>query len=83
VMNLGQGKIAVWKGNDGIPHAVSASCTHKGCTVTWNSAERTWDCPCHGSISPPMAVSFMDPLSSRFHPESCRQIGFIRMPDEF
>jgi glycine/D-amino acid oxidase-like deaminating enzyme/nitrite reductase/ring-hydroxylating ferredoxin subunit len=50
VMNLGQGKIAVWKGNDGVPHAVSASCTHKGCTVTWNNAERTWDCPCHGSI---------------------------------
>ena len=31
-MNLGQGKIAVWKGDDGTPHAVSASCTHKGCT---------------------------------------------------
>lgn len=50
VMNLGQGKIAVWKGDDGVPHAVSASCTHKGCIVTWNNAERTWDCPCHGSI---------------------------------
>ena len=49
-MNLGQGKIAVWKDNDGVPHAVSASCTHKGCIVTWNNAERTWDCPCHGSI---------------------------------
>ena len=50
VMNLGQGKIAVWKDRDGVPHAVSASCTHKGCIVTWNNAERTWDCPCHGSI---------------------------------
>ena len=50
VMNLGRGKIAVWKGADGTPHAVSASCTHKGCTVTWNNADRTWDCPCHGSI---------------------------------
>jgi Rieske Fe-S protein len=40
----------VWKGADGIPHAISASCTHKGCTVTWNNADRTWDCPCHGSI---------------------------------
>ena len=35
VINLGRGKIAVWKGDDGNPHAVSASCTHKGCTVTW------------------------------------------------
>lgn len=50
VMNLGQGKIAVWKGDDGVPHAVSASCTHEGCIVTWNNADRTWDCPCHGSI---------------------------------
>lgn len=50
VMNLGQGKIAVWKEDDGKPHAVSASCTHKGCIVTWNNADRTWDCPCHGSI---------------------------------
>jgi glycine/D-amino acid oxidase-like deaminating enzyme/nitrite reductase/ring-hydroxylating ferredoxin subunit len=50
VMNLGQGKIAVWKGDDGAPHAISASCTHKGCIVTWNNADRTWDCPCHGSV---------------------------------
>jgi len=50
VMNLGRGKIAVWKGYDGTPHAVSASCTHKGCIVTWNNADQTWDCPCHGSI---------------------------------
>lgn len=50
VMNLGQGKIAVWRDADGNPRAVSASCTHKGCTVTWNNADQTWDCPCHGSI---------------------------------
>jgi len=50
VMNLGQGKIAVWKDHAGVPQAVSASCTHEGCIVTWNNAERTWDCPCHGSI---------------------------------
>ena len=50
VMNLGQGKIAVWRDDGGVPHAVSASCSHKGCIVTWNNAERSWDCPCHGSI---------------------------------
>jgi glycine/D-amino acid oxidase-like deaminating enzyme/nitrite reductase/ring-hydroxylating ferredoxin subunit len=43
-------QLAVWRDGDGALHAVSAICTHKGCTVTWNNADRTWDCPCHGSI---------------------------------
>jgi glycine/D-amino acid oxidase-like deaminating enzyme/nitrite reductase/ring-hydroxylating ferredoxin subunit len=50
VIKRGKAKLAVWKSADGRPHVLSASCTHKGCTVTWNNADRTWDCPCHGSI---------------------------------
>ncbi|ACP22707.1 putative oxidoreductase (plasmid) [Sinorhizobium fredii NGR234] len=50
VIVRGEEKIAVCRDEDGALHAVSASCTHKGCTVTWNNADRTWDCPCHGSI---------------------------------
>jgi glycine/D-amino acid oxidase-like deaminating enzyme/nitrite reductase/ring-hydroxylating ferredoxin subunit len=28
---------------------VNLTCTHLGCTVRWNAAERSWDCPCHAS----------------------------------
>jgi glycine/D-amino acid oxidase-like deaminating enzyme/nitrite reductase/ring-hydroxylating ferredoxin subunit len=42
-------QIAVARDEDGTLHAVSARCTHLGCIVAWNSAERSWDCPCHGS----------------------------------
>jgi Rieske Fe-S protein len=42
--------VALWRDEAGTVHALSASCTHKGCTVTWNNADHTWDCPCHGSM---------------------------------
>lgn len=42
-------KVAVHRDDDGELHALSAACTHLGCIVAWNDAERSWDCPCHGS----------------------------------
>jgi nucleotide-binding universal stress UspA family protein/nitrite reductase/ring-hydroxylating ferredoxin subunit len=42
-------KLAVYVGEDGETHVMSARCTHMGCTVAWNPGERTFDCPCHGS----------------------------------
>lgn len=41
-------KVGVYKDEAGKVTAVSATCTHLGCIVNWNSAEKTWDCPCHG-----------------------------------
>jgi glycine/D-amino acid oxidase-like deaminating enzyme/nitrite reductase/ring-hydroxylating ferredoxin subunit len=41
-------QIAAYRDETGTLHAVSATCTHLGCIVNWNSAEKSWDCPCHG-----------------------------------
>ena len=49
VLQDGGEHVAVYRDDEGVMHAVSASCTHLGCLVGWNEAERTWDCPCHGS----------------------------------
>lgn len=45
----GAGVVAAYRDPDGDLHTVSAACSHLGCLVGFNSAERSWDCPCHGS----------------------------------
>ena len=42
-------RLAVYRDPAGQLHALSSVCTHLGCTVKFNRAEKTWDCPCHGS----------------------------------
>jgi glycine/D-amino acid oxidase-like deaminating enzyme/nitrite reductase/ring-hydroxylating ferredoxin subunit len=42
-------KVAAYRDDDGTLHAVSPVCTHLGCLVAFNTAEKSWDCPCHGS----------------------------------
>jgi glycine/D-amino acid oxidase-like deaminating enzyme/nitrite reductase/ring-hydroxylating ferredoxin subunit len=41
--------VAAFRAEDGKLHLLSASCSHMGCVVHFNSFERCWDCPCHGS----------------------------------
>ncbi|WP_328972038.1 FAD-dependent oxidoreductase [Streptomyces sp. NBC_00239] len=49
VVRVGGKPCAVHRDDRGGLHAVSAVCTHLGCLVAFNNAERTWECPCHGS----------------------------------
>jgi Rieske Fe-S protein len=49
VIRRGAKKLAVYREESGRLVERSAFCTHLGCVVRWNSAEKTWDCPCHGS----------------------------------
>jgi glycine/D-amino acid oxidase-like deaminating enzyme/nitrite reductase/ring-hydroxylating ferredoxin subunit len=49
VIRRGASKVAVYRDATGALHEKSAVCPHLGCIVQWNPAEKTWDCPCHGS----------------------------------
>ena len=49
VIRQGATKLAVYRDEQSQLHVRSAICTHLGCVVTWNRAEKSWDCPCHSS----------------------------------
>jgi glycine/D-amino acid oxidase-like deaminating enzyme len=49
VLRDGVGKAGAYREADGTLHVVSLRCTHLGCLLRFNGAERSWDCPCHGS----------------------------------
>ena len=42
-------KIGLYKDEDGREYKIIPTCTHLGCELTFNSLDKTWDCPCHGS----------------------------------
>ena len=56
-VNKGEGKVVIinnkkygaYRDEEGKLHIVDTTCTHVGCECRWNDAEKTWDCPCHGS----------------------------------
>jgi glycine/D-amino acid oxidase-like deaminating enzyme/nitrite reductase/ring-hydroxylating ferredoxin subunit len=49
VVRQGTTKLAVYRDDASGLHVRSAICTHLGCVVAWNPAEKSWDCPCHSS----------------------------------
>lgn len=49
VVRYGNRRLALYKNETGAIHAVHPVCTHMGCDVKWNKAEKSWDCPCHGA----------------------------------
>ncbi|HET8773889.1 MAG TPA: FAD-dependent oxidoreductase [Thermoanaerobaculia bacterium] len=54
-------KIAAFRDDAGTLHCLSPVCPHLKCDVAWNSAERTWDCPCHGSRFAPTGAVLNGP----------------------
>jgi nitrite reductase/ring-hydroxylating ferredoxin subunit len=64
VMRQGLTKVAVYRDEQGAVHTYSAECPHLGCVVDWNSLEKTWDCPCHGSRFDPYGRVVNGPANS-------------------
>jgi glycine/D-amino acid oxidase-like deaminating enzyme/nitrite reductase/ring-hydroxylating ferredoxin subunit len=69
VMRKGLSKVAVYRDEDGTVHSMSAVCVHLGCIVAWNAAEKTWDCPCHGSRYDAVGTVINGPANRDLPPE--------------
>ncbi|ULT57834.1 FAD-dependent oxidoreductase [Neobacillus drentensis] len=56
-LQTGEGSVVTYRGkragaykdDQGKLYIVDTTCTHLGCECEWNRAEKSWDCPCHGS----------------------------------
>jgi glycine/D-amino acid oxidase-like deaminating enzyme/nitrite reductase/ring-hydroxylating ferredoxin subunit len=68
ITRIGTETAACARDDEGRLHAVSPVCTHLGCLVHWNNAERTWDCPCHGSRFHPDGRVLSGPAESPLAP---------------
>jgi glycine/D-amino acid oxidase-like deaminating enzyme/nitrite reductase/ring-hydroxylating ferredoxin subunit len=68
VLRRGRHLVACYRDATGICHERSATCTHLGGVVRWNAAEKTWDCPCHGSRFDPLGRVLNGPAASDLRP---------------
>jgi glycine/D-amino acid oxidase-like deaminating enzyme/nitrite reductase/ring-hydroxylating ferredoxin subunit len=64
ILKLDGKKVAAYRDNDGRVTLRSPVCTHLGCIVRWNNADKTWDCPCHGSRFHPEGQIFSGPAET-------------------
>jgi Rieske Fe-S protein len=64
VLKLNGRKFAVYRDSSGKVKKRSAICTHMGCVVRWNVADKTWDCPCHGSRFRPDGIVISGPAET-------------------
>jgi Rieske Fe-S protein len=69
VIRHGLTKMAVYRDVEGVCHHFSAVCPHLKCIVHWNTLEKTWDCPCHGSRFSAMGEVLNGPALSNLERE--------------
>jgi Rieske Fe-S protein len=64
ILKLNGHKTAAYRDKDGKVSLCSPVCTHLKCIVHWNAADRTWDCPCHGSRFKPTGEVYSGPAEA-------------------
>jgi Rieske Fe-S protein len=72
IVEIGGERVAVYRDDNGRVTQLSPVCTHMGCEVRWNNAERTWDCPCHGSRFTAAGKVLAGPAESPLEPAARR-----------
>ncbi|MGH9365825.1 MAG: Rieske 2Fe-2S domain-containing protein [Thermoanaerobaculia bacterium] len=60
--------VALYRDGSGNLHALNSVCPHRGCDVEWNSEEKVWDCPCHGSRFTPEGAIIRGPAAQPLAP---------------
>ena len=78
IVDVDGAKVAVYKDEQGRLHGVSPVCTHMKCLVGWNSAEKSWDCPCHGSRFSAMGKVIHGPAVEDLQPKDLHPQGTRR-----
>lgn len=68
ILSLNGRKVAAYRSDEGKVTLCSPVCTHLQCVVAWNNAERTWDCPCHGSRFKPTGEVISGPAEEPLPP---------------
>ncbi len=69
LIDLDGTRTAAYRSDKGKVTLLSPVCTHLGCHVQWNRAERTWDCPCHGSRFSPTGAVLAGPAETPLSPQ--------------
>jgi glycine/D-amino acid oxidase-like deaminating enzyme/nitrite reductase/ring-hydroxylating ferredoxin subunit len=75
ILRNGTSKLAIYRADNGQLYAMSAKCTHLGCVVNWNKAEKSWDCPCHGSRFDALGKVLNGPATKELEPVDVRKIA--------
>ncbi len=68
ILREGLSKVCVYRDENGALHKHSAVCPHLNCIVSWNAAEHSWDCPCHGSRFDPLGRVIQGPAIADLAP---------------